>query len=37
MRGAKQATGEIELDLGRYELRRHGRRVKLEKLSLIHI
>jgi DNA-binding winged helix-turn-helix (wHTH) protein/tetratricopeptide (TPR) repeat protein len=25
------AIGEIELDLGRYELRRHGRRVKLEK------
>src|SRR5580700_4218665 len=28
---AKQATAEIELDLGRYELRRNGRRVKLEK------
>ena len=24
-------TGDIELDLGRYELRRLGRRVKLEK------
>jgi DNA-binding winged helix-turn-helix (wHTH) protein/tetratricopeptide (TPR) repeat protein len=31
MRAAKSALGEIELDLGRYELRRHGRRVKLEK------
>src|ERR1700730_4901729 len=30
MRSAK-GMGEIELDLGRYELRRHGRRVKLEK------
>jgi DNA-binding winged helix-turn-helix (wHTH) protein len=28
---AARAIGEIELDLGRYELRRHGRRVKLEK------
>jgi DNA-binding winged helix-turn-helix (wHTH) protein/tetratricopeptide (TPR) repeat protein len=28
---AVRAFGEIELDLGRYELRRHGRRVKLEK------
>jgi DNA-binding winged helix-turn-helix (wHTH) protein/tetratricopeptide (TPR) repeat protein len=28
---ALRANGEIELDLGRYELRRHGRRVKLEK------
>ncbi|MGB7729241.1 MAG: winged helix-turn-helix domain-containing protein [Candidatus Acidiferrum sp.] len=27
----KQAASGIELDLGRYELRRHGRRVKLEK------
>ena len=26
-----QAVTGIELDLGRYELRRHGRRVKLEK------
>ena len=31
MRRPKPAIGEIELDLGRYELRRHGRRVKLEK------
>jgi DNA-binding winged helix-turn-helix (wHTH) protein len=31
MRNRKLATGEIELDLGRYELRRLGRRVKLEK------
>lgn len=31
MRRASQAAGEIELDLGRYELRRHGRRVKLER------
>jgi len=31
MRGKKQAVSEIELDLGRYELRRQGRRVKLEK------
>src|SRR3984885_13001271 len=31
MRRAKSAVGEIELDLGRYELRRHGRRVKLER------
>jgi DNA-binding winged helix-turn-helix (wHTH) protein/tetratricopeptide (TPR) repeat protein len=28
---SKQSTGEVELDLGRYELRRSGRRVKLEK------
>ena len=28
---AKRNPGEFELDLGRYELRRHGRRVKLEK------
>jgi DNA-binding winged helix-turn-helix (wHTH) protein/tetratricopeptide (TPR) repeat protein len=28
---AKKAVGEIELDLGRYELRRRGQRVKLEK------
>jgi DNA-binding winged helix-turn-helix (wHTH) protein/tetratricopeptide (TPR) repeat protein len=27
----KQAASEIELDLGRYELRRQGRRVRLEK------
>ena len=31
MRRAKPAVSEIELDLGRYELRRQGRRVKLEK------
>jgi len=31
MRNVKRAIGEIELDLGRYELRRSGRRVKLEK------
>jgi DNA-binding winged helix-turn-helix (wHTH) protein/tetratricopeptide (TPR) repeat protein len=31
MRFAKPEVGEIELDLGRYELRRLGRRVKLEK------
>jgi DNA-binding winged helix-turn-helix (wHTH) protein/tetratricopeptide (TPR) repeat protein len=31
MRRTKSATGEIELDLGRYELRRQGQRIKLEK------
>jgi DNA-binding winged helix-turn-helix (wHTH) protein/tetratricopeptide (TPR) repeat protein len=31
MRRTRPAAGEIELDLGRYELRRQGRRVKLEK------
>jgi DNA-binding winged helix-turn-helix (wHTH) protein/tetratricopeptide (TPR) repeat protein len=31
MRRIKQGGGEIELDLGRYELRRQGRRVRLEK------
>src|SRR6266481_6026903 len=31
MRRAKSAIGEIELDFGRYELRRFGHRVKLEK------
>src|SRR6202140_5078648 len=31
MRSAERATGEIELDLGRYELCRSGRRIKLEK------
>src|SRR5262249_16470353 len=31
MRNRRPATGEIELDLGRYELRRSGRPVKLEK------
>ncbi len=28
---SKQSTGEVEVDLGRYELRRFGRRVKLER------
>src|SRR6202047_958671 len=31
MRSMERAIGEIELDLGRYELHRRGRRVKLEK------
>ena len=31
MRGAKREVGKFELDLGRFELRREGRRVKLEK------
>jgi len=31
MRGSKQIVSEVEVDLGRYELRRSGRRVKLEK------
>jgi DNA-binding winged helix-turn-helix (wHTH) protein/tetratricopeptide (TPR) repeat protein len=31
VRGVKRAVAEVELDLGRYELRRLGRRVKLEK------
>jgi DNA-binding winged helix-turn-helix (wHTH) protein/tetratricopeptide (TPR) repeat protein len=31
MRHAKSASAQIELDLGRYELRRFGRRVKIEK------
>src|SRR5580692_7812667 len=31
MPSANRAAAEIELDLGRYELRRNGRRVKLEK------
>jgi len=31
MRTVKRAIDEVELDLGRYELRRFGRRVKLEK------
>ena len=31
MRTAERTAGTIELDLGRYELRRRGRRVKLEK------
>ena len=28
---SKQRTGEVEVDLGRYELRRSGRRIKVEK------
>src|SRR4029077_11266052 len=31
MKHSRPVVGEIELDLGRYELRRRGRRVKLEK------
>ncbi len=31
MRVAKKAIDEVELDLGRYQLRRFGRRIKLEK------
>ena len=31
MQTAKKPTGDVELDLGRYELRRFGRRIKLEK------
>jgi DNA-binding winged helix-turn-helix (wHTH) protein len=31
MRHAKQSTGEVEVDLGRYELRRSGRRIRIEK------
>ena len=34
MRSRRVTTGEVELDLGRYELRRLGRRVKLEKKSM---
>lgn len=34
MRSGKRTIGEVELDLGRYELRRLGRRVKLEKKSM---
>src|SRR5260370_27838515 len=34
MRGSKQAIGEVELDVGRYELRRSGRRIKLEKRAM---
>ncbi|MBZ5489687.1 MAG: winged helix-turn-helix domain-containing protein [Acidobacteriia bacterium] len=30
MQATKKAVGEVELDLGRYELRRSGRRIKLE-------
>ena len=28
---SRQVAGEVEVDLGRYELRRFGRRIKLEK------
>lgn len=28
---SKQTTGEVEVDLGRYELRRSGRRIRIEK------
>src|SRR5215469_11090101 len=28
---SRQVVGEVEVDLGRYELRRFGRRIKLEK------
>jgi DNA-binding winged helix-turn-helix (wHTH) protein/tetratricopeptide (TPR) repeat protein len=31
VRASNRAIGDVELDLGRYELRRRGRRVKLEK------
>jgi DNA-binding winged helix-turn-helix (wHTH) protein/tetratricopeptide (TPR) repeat protein len=31
MRGSKETAGEVEVDLGRYELRRFGRRIKIEK------
>src|ERR1700735_1588272 len=31
---SKQGTGEVEVDLGRYELRRSGRRIKIEKKPL---
>ena len=31
MRGSNRQLGEVELDLGRYELRRRGRRIKLER------
>jgi len=31
MRQAKRSTGEVEVDLGRYELRRSGRRMRIEK------
>jgi DNA-binding winged helix-turn-helix (wHTH) protein/tetratricopeptide (TPR) repeat protein len=31
MRATKRVAGEVELDLGRYELRRFGQRVKLER------
>jgi DNA-binding winged helix-turn-helix (wHTH) protein/tetratricopeptide (TPR) repeat protein len=31
MRHSKQSTGGVEVDLGRYELRRSGRRIRVEK------
>ena len=31
MRVSRRIAGEVEVDLGRYELRRSGRRIKLEK------
>jgi DNA-binding winged helix-turn-helix (wHTH) protein/tetratricopeptide (TPR) repeat protein len=31
---SKQSSGEVEIDLGRYELRRSGRRIKIEKKPL---
>src|ERR1700723_3000933 len=31
MRHLKQSIGEVEVDLGRYELRRSGQRINLEK------
>jgi DNA-binding winged helix-turn-helix (wHTH) protein/tetratricopeptide (TPR) repeat protein len=34
MRSSKPVADEFELDLGRYELRRRGRRVKLEKKAM---
>jgi DNA-binding winged helix-turn-helix (wHTH) protein/tetratricopeptide (TPR) repeat protein len=34
MRSTKRGIGEVELDLGRYELRRCGRRVKLERKAM---
>jgi DNA-binding winged helix-turn-helix (wHTH) protein/tetratricopeptide (TPR) repeat protein len=34
MRHTTRSTGEVELDLGRYELRRSGRRIKIEKKPL---
>src|SRR5882757_6107845 len=34
MRSAKRGIGEVELDLGRYELRRCGRRVKRERKAM---
>jgi len=31
MRNSKQSDGDVQVDLGRYELRRFGRRIKIEK------